>query len=262
MAMQLTTAEFFGTPVSIIDHVGKHWLTAEEAGLCLGYNPANARQGILKAYERHQDEFTETDTCVVNLTTQGQGRASRIFSETGCNLLGFFTNTSNSKRFRLWAKEHLAGQPAPLDSGVRRNDGGDGGDGGDGEARLDRLDANMAQLAAGMATLATGIGASLSQMAVTRKYIGLLEMNQTAKRRVTAEIVQQVHALAAEGMNFADIGRLLRISRTAVSLVARDKYHALPAPGEERLAQKTVGEILDDWVAREQARLATALTEG
>lgn len=40
----LITAEFFGSPVSIIDHAGKHWLTAEQAGRCLGYNEANADQ--------------------------------------------------------------------------------------------------------------------------------------------------------------------------------------------------------------------------
>ena len=89
---QVSLAKFNGTPVSIIGHAGKRWITAQEAGLCLGYNEANARQGILKSYERHQDEFTEDDTCVVNLTTQGQVRASRIFSITGCNLLGFFLN--------------------------------------------------------------------------------------------------------------------------------------------------------------------------
>jgi len=31
MANALTTAEFFGTPVTIHDHAGRHWLTAEEA---------------------------------------------------------------------------------------------------------------------------------------------------------------------------------------------------------------------------------------
>ncbi len=119
---QVSLAKFNGTPVSIIGHAGKRWITAQEAGLCLGYNEANARQGILKSYERHQDEFTEDDTCVVNLTTQGQVRASRIFSITGCNLLGFFTNMPRAKQFRAWAKQELAGQapvPPRLTSGGR-----------------------------------------------------------------------------------------------------------------------------------------------
>ncbi len=111
----LATTEFFGTPVRIIDHAGQRWLTAEEAGLCLGYNPANARQGILKIYERHADEFTEADTFVVKLTTNPQGGNpnTRIFSGTGCIKLGFFTNTARAKDFRHWASQVLAGQPAP-----------------------------------------------------------------------------------------------------------------------------------------------------
>lgn len=111
--MQLTTAttEFFGTPVRIIDHAGQRWLTAEEVGLCLGYTPGNARQGIGHLYRRHEDEFTEADTCEVNLASQGQSRAMRIFSATGCQLLGFFANTERAKQFRAWAKSVLAGTP-------------------------------------------------------------------------------------------------------------------------------------------------------
>ena len=32
----LITAEFFGNPVSILDHAGKRWLTAEEERHTLG----------------------------------------------------------------------------------------------------------------------------------------------------------------------------------------------------------------------------------
>ena len=244
MANALTTAEFFGTPVTVLDHAGRRWLTADEAGRCLGYNEANAGTGIRNLYNRHEDEFTEEDTCRINLMRQGQNREMLIFSATGCQKLGFFANTARAKDFRTWAARFLAAQaPAAVPPAPTSPD-----------ARLDRLDANMAQLAAGMSTV-------LTQLNVTKKYIGLLEMNQHAKRRVTQEIVAEVHALAAEGMNFADIGRLLRISRTAVSLIARDKYHALPQPGEpERVAQKSVEEVLDGWIEREQKALTQALT--
>jgi hypothetical protein len=46
--MQSSPAEFFGTPVSIHDYNGRRWLTAEAAGLCLGYPPQTARQSIGK----------------------------------------------------------------------------------------------------------------------------------------------------------------------------------------------------------------------
>ena len=103
-----TLAEFHGTSISIIERDGQRWLTADQAGRALGYEEGNTRKGVLKIYERHIDEFTGLDTCVVKLTTQGQGRDTRIFSATGCIKLGFFANTRQSKKFRHWASEVLA----------------------------------------------------------------------------------------------------------------------------------------------------------
>lgn len=117
MSQQLITAEFFGHPVSIIDHAGKRWLTAEQVGRCLGYDETNARTGIGKLYSRHADEFTEADTFVVKLTTNplGGNPNTRIFSATGCIKLGFFANTAMAKQFRAWAAQTLeAAAPAPL----------------------------------------------------------------------------------------------------------------------------------------------------
>lgn len=111
-------AEFLGNSVSIIDRDGQKWMTAEQIGGCLGYDSANARKGVMKLYERHGDEFAPGETCVVKLTTQGQSRATRIFSSTGCVKLGFFSNTSRAKEFRNWASNVLAGgsQPVPAAS--------------------------------------------------------------------------------------------------------------------------------------------------
>ena len=52
--------------------------------------------------------------------TQGQGRETRIFSHSGCNLLSFFANTPNAKAFRAWAKVRLA-EPAAPSAGGRIN---------------------------------------------------------------------------------------------------------------------------------------------
>ena len=107
-----SVAEFLGTPLSIINHAGKRWLTAEQAGRALGYNEANARQGVNNLYNRHEDEFTEEDSTIIKLmTVDGKQREARIFSDTGCNMLGFFANTPRAKDFRAWAKKALAAQP-------------------------------------------------------------------------------------------------------------------------------------------------------
>jgi hypothetical protein len=118
---RIISAEFLGTQISILDYNGQKWLTAKQAGLALGFDELNARKGVLKLYERHADEFTDRDTCIVNLTSQGtdgveQQRATRIFSETGCNKLGFFAQTPRAKEFRAWAARALAVRlpPSPL----------------------------------------------------------------------------------------------------------------------------------------------------
>lgn len=114
MQNYLIPAKFNGKQLSIIEHSGKRWLTAEQIGRCLGYADGNARDGILKIYERHSDEFTEADSTTVKLTAvDGKLREMRVFSETGCSKLGFFANTPKSKEFRHWAAQALVGQ-APV----------------------------------------------------------------------------------------------------------------------------------------------------
>lgn len=108
MQTAIQSATFHGQQLSIIDHESRKWLTAEQIGQALGYSPDNARKGINKVFERHGDEFSELDTCVVKLTSQGQGRDTRIFSDTGCIKLGFFANTPRAKEFRTWASRELA----------------------------------------------------------------------------------------------------------------------------------------------------------
>ena len=98
--------------VSIISHDNRRWLTAEDVGRCLGFGKGNERDGIIKAYNRHADEFSTEDTCTVKLTAQGQRREIRIFSETGCIKLGFFSNAATAKQFRKWAAKVLSGRMA------------------------------------------------------------------------------------------------------------------------------------------------------
>lgn len=104
----LSFAQFNGHNLKIIDHAGRKWLTAAQVGQCLGYADANAGTGISNIYNRHADEFTEADSWTINLIVQGQRRSTRIFSDTGCQLLGFFASTPKAKDFRAWAKKVLA----------------------------------------------------------------------------------------------------------------------------------------------------------
>lgn len=111
---RIIRADVHGQSISIIDHSGQRWLTAESLGLALGYSPDKARQGVNNLYNRHADEFTEADTTVIKLMTVTGDKDSRIFSSTGCNLLSFFANTPRAKEFRAWAKQVLAARPEPV----------------------------------------------------------------------------------------------------------------------------------------------------
>ena len=110
----MTALTFRDTRLDVIDRNGQRWLTAEQIGLALGYAPDNARKGVIKLFNTHSDEFTEADTFVAVLATNSRGNPNtRLFSSSGCILLGFFANTARAKEFRVWAKQVRAAQPAP-----------------------------------------------------------------------------------------------------------------------------------------------------
>ena len=244
----LIPVDFHGLPLDILDHAGKRWLTAEQIGRALGYDESNARKAVQKIYERHGDEFTETDTCVVNLTTQGQARATRIFSDTGCIKLGFFANTARAKDFRTWAAKVLAGHPAvvPAPTSV--------------ESRLDRLEATTATLAGHMAQLVEVSYQQAKKLDVTARYIGLLEINQKGKVRITRTVEAQVLALKAQGMPQADIARLLRISQATVSLLVHGKFTW--SADQAALPPESVESILERIIEKERASVAESLEGG
>lgn len=103
-------AEFHGTSITIIERDGQKWMTAEQVGRALGYEEGATRKSVVNLYNRHTDEFTDAETCVIKLMTQGQMRDTRIFSATGSVKLGFFANTRRAKKFRTWASEALVAQ--------------------------------------------------------------------------------------------------------------------------------------------------------
>ena len=114
--MNTAVSIFNGMPIAIIDHANQRWLTAEEVGLCLGYNVANARQGIINLYNRHLDRFDASDSVEIKLiSTDSKEYRKRVFSLAGCITLGWLSNATRAKDFQHWAKQvlvqELAGQP-------------------------------------------------------------------------------------------------------------------------------------------------------
>ena len=231
------------TPYPILDHAGRQWLTAEQAGRCLGYSEAQSRKAVVNLYNKHADEFGEEDMSVIELMTEAGLRECRIFSSTGCSKLGFFARTARAKEFRTWASKVLSKKLAPPVAPV--------------PAPVTPL---APAVEGALTTLATGMTTVLAQMNVTGKYIELLEMNQTAKRRVTREVVAEVFTLRAQGLATNDIARLLRISRTAVSSIIQEKFAGLDERSQP--AERSLDDVLEDWLTREKARLTATLTKG
>lgn len=249
MTHQLILADFHGLSLEIINHNGQKWLTAEQVGRALGYAQDNARHGILKLYTRNADEFTEVDTRVVKLTTPRGAQETRVFSVTGCNLLGFFSNTPRSKEFRAWAKQVLAGQ-APVAASTPTSV----------EMRLDRLEAATVNMAENMQALVQVSRQQATKLDVTARYISLLEINQKGRVRVTRTKEAQVLALKAQGMANVDIGRLLHLSQASVSLLVHGKF---PWSAAEKDAPKVdLQALLEEMVNETRSTLVEQLQGG
>lgn len=239
----IISTHFDSVELSIIDYNHQKWLTAEQVGLALGYEKTNARKGIIKLYQRHNEEFTAQDSTVVNLTTvDNKRRDVRVFSSSGCHLLSFFSNTPRAKQFRAWAKEALKGQPTPA-LGV--------------DERLARLEGAVVNMAGHMHNLVKVSEQQAEKLEVTGRYIGLLEINQKGKVRVTRKKEAQVLALRAQGMSMTDISAVLRISRTSVSQLVNNKYPW--AESEKHLPKESIESILDDMVGEERQRVQRKL---
>ncbi|MGL6487985.1 P22AR C-terminal domain-containing protein [Aeromonas hydrophila] len=106
---------FHDTQFTVIPHHGQPWLTAAQIGTALGYADDKAIQRI---YSRHSDEFTESMTGVVKLTTPSGKQDARVFSLRGAHLIAMFSRTALAKEFRRWVLDVLdretAAHPQPL----------------------------------------------------------------------------------------------------------------------------------------------------
>ncbi len=79
-------------------------------------------------------------------------------------------------------------------------------------------------IAKDMQILANGINTTLKQLDRTERYINLLELNQKGTIKITPEVIEQVKLMKSQGYSQANIGRLLRISPTSVSMIIKGTY--------------------------------------
>lgn len=95
---------FDGTQIDLITRDGEAWVTASNLGQALGYKDSKAVQRIIT---RNQDEFSDTMSGVVNLTTPFGEQAVRVFSLRGAHLVAMFARTDKAKAFRRWILDVL-----------------------------------------------------------------------------------------------------------------------------------------------------------
>ncbi len=88
---------------------GQIWITSKDLACALGYKQSRA---ITQIFNRNSDEFTETMTQVLKLSTNNKNNEleytqTRIFSLRGCHLVAMFARTKIAKKFRQWVLDVL-----------------------------------------------------------------------------------------------------------------------------------------------------------
>ncbi|MGZ8171815.1 MULTISPECIES: KilA-N domain-containing protein [Methylobacter] len=127
------------------------------------------------------------------------------------------------------------------------------------ETRLDRMEGFMEQMAGNLCLMSEVSVQQAQKLEVTARYIGLLEINQKGKIKVTRTIEAQVLALRAQGMSMGDIAHILRISKATVSQLVNGKY---PMPeSQAALPRESVEEALETMVEAERSVLLSRLAQ-
>jgi len=115
-------------------------------------------------------------------------------------------------------------------------------------------------MAENMAALVMISRQQAEKLDVTGRYIGLLEINQKGKVRVTRKKEAEALALRAQGMSMRDISAVLRISPTAVSQIINGKYPWANSEDDKGpLPTPTIEELIDSMVEHERERLPRLL---
>lgn len=102
---------FQGHQIETIERDGELWIRAMQIGGALGYHRPDL---VLKVYQKHAAEFTDSMTSLVSLPDlnlrnggAGQSREVRVFTLRGAHLLGMFARTYKAAEFRRWVLDTL-----------------------------------------------------------------------------------------------------------------------------------------------------------
>lgn len=109
-----TALTFNSTTFNVVDHNGQPWLRLFQIGSALGYKTPSM---LVRVYQQHAAEFTDSMTAVVRLPTAGGMQDVRIFSLRGAHLLGMFARTKVAAEFRRWVLDVLDTQTQNEPSG-------------------------------------------------------------------------------------------------------------------------------------------------
>lgn len=110
-----TALTFQSKTFEVVQREGQVWLTLPDIAAVLyrkGVSPSDAplpsaiRQ-IQKIYQNHSDEFTESMTKMLKLSTAGGKQMVRVFSLRGAHLIAMFARTDVAKAFRRWVLDIL-----------------------------------------------------------------------------------------------------------------------------------------------------------
>ncbi len=138
--------QFKGVDIKIVDHKGQPWVTAKDAGLCLGY--ADPEDSVNRLYRRNKERFKATETAEIEIeipygeekmggqvglssSEKSEGRKGkmsgqsdrssssrqamrkmkvRIFSLRGLDRLGILSRTDVAWEFHDWVLDVLEGK--------------------------------------------------------------------------------------------------------------------------------------------------------
>lgn len=137
------TLMFEGVTLSIIDRLGRPWMTQTDLaralyGIAVGYRDLplgdtedrkggwqddtplkRALNSLRRLYDRNKDEFTDGMTAMLTMETAGGPQQVRIFSARGCYLLAMLAKTERAKAFRKWVLDVLEGKVGQTGQSVK-----------------------------------------------------------------------------------------------------------------------------------------------
>lgn len=98
--MKAITLSFQGSLIKPVVRGRQIWLRISQIEDMLGY--ASKGAALMKLYNSHADEFTDSMTRLMKLSTPGGKQTLRVFSLRGAHLLAMFARTPIAKAFRVW----------------------------------------------------------------------------------------------------------------------------------------------------------------